>query len=78
MNVQNKRAQLSLTALILFVVMIIAFNNLLPILNDSISEAAPNLDPQTGALEGLFPLFLFIGIVISLFTYAQPQYQQNP
>jgi len=75
MNVQNSRAQMSLTALMLFVVMIIAFNNLLPLLNDSISTASAGADPQTGVLLGLFPFFLLIGIVISLFTYAQPQYQ---
>lgn len=68
------RGQLSPINLIGFFVIIVVVSTLMQPILDMISIATNGTDAVTSTILNLIPLFLILGVVITLFSYAQPRY----
>lgn len=72
-----KQAQMTMIGLILLVVSIIALSAMTPVINSFTSTAAGNLTAQghgdAAVIVNLIPLFLWLGLVITIFIYTQVQ-----
>jgi hypothetical protein len=76
---KNKSGQITIISILISVVLLIVYVSFLPVIYTVINSSAPYLTdtPMTYALVGLFPLFLIIAIIISVFSSTQrDQYMQ--
>jgi len=72
----NRRGQMSLVGLIMVVILLFAFMAVLPFINTSITGITGNLtDPSAQFIVANFPLFLVLGILMTLFFMVAPQRQ---
>ena len=70
----GKRGQLSPINIIGFFVIIVVVSTMMQPILDMIEIATNATDAVTSTILNLIPLFLVLGVVITLFTYAQPRY----
>ena len=70
----GSRGQLSPINIVGFFVIIVMVATMMTPIIDMIDIAKNNTDPITSTILDLLPLFLVLGVVITLFTYAKPQY----
>lgn len=72
-----KQAQMTMIGLILLVVSIIALSAMTPVINTFTGTAAGNLTAgghaDAAVVVNLIPLFLWLGLVITVFIYTQVQ-----
>ena len=76
---KNSRGQITIISIFVAVVLLVVYVAFLPLISTVINNSAPYLSgsPMTYALVGLFPLFLIIAIIISVFSGTQrDQYQR--
>jgi hypothetical protein len=74
---KSKEGQLTMVGLILLVVSVITLAALMPVLNIFIGTAAGNATEaghgDAGIIINLIPLFLWLGLIITIFVYTQVQ-----
>lgn len=70
----GSRGQLSPINIIGFFVIIVVVATMMQPILDMITIATNSTDPVTTTILNLLPLFLVLGVVITLFSYAQPRY----
>lgn len=76
LRIAGQRGQLSPTNIIGFFVIIVIVASLMGPIIDIIATATNSTDAWTTTLLNLLPLFLVLGVIITLFTYASPHYTQ--
>lgn len=60
------KGQATIISLIFFIVMLIMYGSMLPVLNGAITDFLPSADPATAALLQLIPVIILILIIGSI------------
>lgn len=69
---RTNKAQMSIIGLIMVVVMLIVFSVFAPIIVDTVENTSNYTDSSTGLLLNMIPLFLVLGIIMTIFIYVVP------
>ena len=69
----NSRGQMTLVAILMVMVALLMFATVLPTITYAIDLATPNLSGMSAVVLQLIPLFMIIGIVMTIFLYSSPQ-----
>jgi len=68
------KGQFNPVALVVVVITFIIYVSFVPTIIAFINDVSPSLDSSTALIVSLFPLMLFLMILLSMFHYGQPQY----
>lgn len=70
----GKRGQLSATNVIGFLIIVVLTASIMPTLTTFINITKAATGAETDILLDLIPLFLILGVIMTLFMYAKPHY----
>ena len=71
----GNRGQLSATNIIGFVILIVVLASTMPTIMTFINITKNSTGAETDIILDLLPLFLVLGVVMTLFMYARPHYE---
>lgn len=71
----NKKGAFSITGLIMGVITLIIYVAFLPVINEVIAVAIPELNNMEALIISLFPLVLLLMIIVGVISYGKPDYE---